>query len=116
MPDKVLYEDQHFEVIYPGKTRPAPKVKPPPKQTETTEVTKLPTPKQPDVSEKELLPFPDSPITIILGKNERQRTGKLRMLTRASRGENGDDYYGKTYILKRGKYRRTMLGNFLYNI
>ena len=105
MPDKVLYEDQNFEVIYPGKTRPAPKVKPPPpKQTETTEVTKPPTPKQPDVSEKELLPFPDSPITIVLEKrtpknrDESKQGRLLRLLPK--KGESGDDYYGKTYILE----------------
>ena len=87
MPDNVLYEDQHFEVIYPGKTRPVPKVKPPPpKQTaETTEVAKPPIQKQPDVSEKESLPFPDSPITIILEK----RTPRNRETTDVDESNKG---------------------------
>ena len=80
MRDKVIYADQHFEVIYPGKTRP-----PPPKQTKTTEVTKPPTPKQPDVSGKELLPFSDSPITIVLGK----RTPKNREATDVYESKQG---------------------------
>ena len=82
-----VYKDQHFEVIYPGKTRPAPKVKPPPpKQTsETTEVAKPPIQKQPDVSEKESLPFPYSPITIILEK----RTPRNRETTDVDESNKG---------------------------
>ena len=58
MPDHLTYEQQHYEVIYQGKTKQIPITKvqtaPPPKKTKT------------DTPAKEQLPFPDSPITVIL--------------------------------------------------